>query len=122
MATESMSQQRFVQEVQRLRASKENGSLIATAAGGTLATITFQDGDIIALGFRVLKGREALEKFRTLGESKVSFRSGMLRDPQPDLPDTDEIILLLGGGSRGWECAHNPLGTNHQSAGTTNAD
>lgn len=95
MTTETMSQPQFVQEVQHRCANKESGSLIAQT-GGTLATITLEDGEIVALGFRILKGHEALEQFRTLGESKVSFRPNMLRERQPDLPTTDEIIYLLG--------------------------
>lgn len=97
MATEKVTQQEFAQELQRLCSRQQTGTLIGNAAGGTLATVSLQDGVIVALGYRIAKGREALEQLRTLGDCKMSFRATMVREPQPDLPATDEIILLLGG-------------------------
>ena len=90
----------LVGEVRRLCSQGQTGSVFITTSDNHAVRFALQDGTIIAVSFRQQTGLSALVAIQRIGRGRLKYSEEVLhRQPQPDLPPTHEVLLMLNGES-----------------------
>lgn len=89
----------LIEELRRVCVEKRTGKMLIATQDNQLARISFRDGEIVSISYRLKNGREAIPLLKEIKQARVKFSTGKAGgDPAAEpLPPTVEIMRLLSG-------------------------
>ena len=96
-------------EVGRHVRERSSGTLFLRTADNHWGCFVFNEGRIVSVMCRGVRGTKSLEHLRRIAQCTYRFDAGaQLGEDAGDLPSTEEILKQLGGGT--IETLHRPIG------------
>lgn len=89
----------LLDELRRACVEKRTGKMLIVTQDNQLARISFREGEIVSISYRLKSGREAIALLREIKQARVKFSPGSAGGDQAaqPLPSTVEIVRLLSG-------------------------
>jgi hypothetical protein len=80
----------------RLCAERRSGTMFVITPDNQTARFELSQGEIVSVGFRVKRGREALPLIKTIAAGRFDFSTDMPGPADATLPATHELLAQLG--------------------------
>lgn len=88
----------LIDELRRACVEKRTGRMLVATQDNQFARISFRDGEIVSINYRLKSGREAIPLLKEIKQARVKFSHGKTGGEPPEtLPSTVEIMRLLSG-------------------------
>lgn len=80
----------------RMCAERRTGTMFIITADNQSARFVLRQGEIVSVGFRLKRGREAVPLIKTITAGRFDFSADMPGPADASLPATHEILAQLG--------------------------
>jgi len=90
-----LDHQQFSNELSQLCAGGKTGTLFCSTNDAKSVTVGIQQGKIISLSYKALRGHAALSELSNLTRCRGNFRDNIILHQDPDLPGTADLLQRL---------------------------